>query len=132
VVTDRGVHDGEELLVVHFIVDFSRGKFAGVKGHRVKVAIVVWLLEYTGHSKVGGVGGEGVGSKCQSTGWDMSADLSLLRHSSRMRDTEVSVRLCVDIIVLSSGKIVKIVATFVVSIYVFSVVLVVRYGLKLR
>lgn len=58
----KAFDDAEEFLVMNFIVDFGRGKLAGVEGDRMEIAILIGLLKNTGESEIGSVGGKGTGS----------------------------------------------------------------------
>ena len=52
----KRINDREKFFVVNFIVDFGRGKFAGMKGDRVEKIISVWLEENRGKGEVGSIG----------------------------------------------------------------------------
>ena len=54
----KRINDREKFFVMNFVVDFCRGKFAGMKGDRVEETMSVWLKENSGKGEVRSIGYE--------------------------------------------------------------------------
>lgn len=54
----KGVNDGQEFLVVNFIIYFRRSKFSGIVGDRVEEILFIGLKKYGGKCIVGSIGNE--------------------------------------------------------------------------